>query len=324
MRWLCPTLLLSFSVTLAAQEPVTQLAFASCFNQAKTAPALEALADLEPDVFIWMGDNVYGDTEDMEVLREKYSAVKAVPAYQRLAKQAEIVGTWDDHDYGRNDAGKEYPKRAESQKVLLDFLGVPADSPRRRREGVYASHDFGPEGRQVRVILLDTRYHRDALGSNGTILGEDQWQWLEKTLLKSPAEVNVLVSSIQVLAAEHRWEKWSNFPKEQARLFNLLARPEAPPVVILTGDRHLAEISLEPSRTGYPLFDVTSSSLNRPLGGSPDELNVRRVGRNFRAANFGTLSIDWSGELPVITACIRDHTGIPQRAVSFELSRKAN
>lgn len=301
--------------------PIEQLVFVSCFKQTRPAPAMESIAALKPDVFVWMGDNVYGDTEDMAVLKQKYQVVKDLPAYQRVLKEATVLGTWDDHDYGDNDAGKEFPKRAESQQVFLDFIDEPEVSPRRKQEGVYGLRDFGPEGKQVRVILLDTRYHRDPIGSDGTMLGEAQWAWLEQALVESKASVNIVVSSIQFLPEGHRFEKWSNFPKEQKRMLELLARNEVPPVLFLSGDRHLAEISLDTERVGYPLYDITSSSLNLPLGGAKDEPNDHRVGRNFRPANFGTLSFDWSRKIPVVTAAIRDQNGVPQRAVSIELSR---
>lgn len=295
------------------------MVFVSCFKETLPAPAMGTIAEIEPDVFVWMGDNVYGDTEDMEVLRAKYQVAREHPGYARIRSTARVIGTWDDHDYGANDAGKEFAKKTESQQVLLDFLDVPEGSPRRKREGVYAVEDFGPPGQMTRVILLDTRYFRDPVGSNGTMLGEAQWKWLEKMLTESEAQVNVLVSSIQVLPAEHRWEKWENFPNERKRLLELLAREDVPPVVILSGDRHVAEISVDGS-VGYPLYDITSSSLNLPLG-EGDEPNRYREGRMFRGANFGSLTIDWSRETPVITGCVRDQEGRPQRAVSFELVR---
>lgn len=299
---------------------VEEMVFVSCYKEALPAPALGTIARQQPDVFIWMGDNVYGDTEDMAVLRGKYQVAREHPGYARIRSVARVTGTWDDHDYGANDAGKEFPKKAESQQVLLDFLDVPSGSPRRKQEGVYAVEDYGKPGQMVRVILLDTRYFRDPVGSDGTMLGEAQWQWLEKMLTGSEAQVNVLVSSIQVLASEHRWEKWENFPKEKQRLMTLLARKDVPPVVILTGDRHVAEISVDRESVGYPLYDITSSSLNLPLG-KGDEPNRYREGLMFRGANFGALTIDWARQTPVLTASIRDEQGRPQRAVSFELAR---
>lgn len=314
--------LASTLLSLSAEPEIHEIAFASCFKETRPAPAMKAVADLKPDVFIWMGDNIYGDSPDAEVLREKYQVVRDHPEYARLREQAKVIGTWDDHDYGKNDAGKEFASKVAAQKELLDFLDEPAESPRRKQEGVYGYEDFGPVGKQVRVILLDTRYHRDPVGSDLEMLGEAQWQWLEEALVGSKAKVNIVVSSIQFLPEEHRFEKWAKFPKERARMLKLLARADVPPVIILSGDRHLAEISVDRESCGYPLYDITSSSLNLALGGGKDEANRFREGRNFRPANFGTLSFDWSRKVPVVTACIRDDEGVPQRAVSIELIRK--
>ena len=57
-----------------------------------------------------------------------------------------------------------------------------------------------------------------------------------------------------------------NFPHERERLYKLLRDTRAGGVVLLSGDRHLAELSVTDAGLGYPLFDLTSSGLNQ---GSP-------------------------------------------------------
>jgi alkaline phosphatase D len=318
-----PTLLLAVcglsfaSSATAAEDPVSRIAFGSCFRQTKPAPIFETILGAKPDVFLWLGDNIYGDTEDMEVLRGKYQILKELPGYVALRGACRILGTWDDHDFGVNDGGSEYKMRRESQKELLDFLEEPEDSPRRLQEGVYQAVDLGPPEKRVRILLLDTRYHRDPLGSDGTILGEAQWQWLEKQLVGSDAAVHVVASSIQVLPNDHRFEKWGNFPRERARLLALLARKDVPPVILLSGDRHLGEITVDKESCGYPLIDITSSSLNAGGGSNSTEVNSLRVGENFRPENFGMLTIDWSQPTPVVTAEVRDAAGDAQRTITF-------
>lgn len=320
LRLLSLAALIVFPLT-AAEEPLTRIAFGSCYRETKPAPIFEAITATKPEWFIWLGDNIYGDTADMAVLRAKYQVATTLPGYAALRASCRVIGTWDDHDFGKNDSGRDYPMRRESQQALLDFLGEPAESTRRQQEGVFWSYDQGPEGKKVRFILLDTRYHRDPLGSDGAVLGEAQWKWLEGQLVGSPAQVHVVVSSIQVLASEHRFEKWANFPKERQRLLSLLARKDVPPVILLSGDRHVGEISVDRESCGYPLHEITSSSLNQGGGGSDNEPNRLRLGPNFRPVNFGTLSIDWSRAKPVITAALRDAGGAPQRATTFVLER---
>lgn len=48
------------------------------------------------------------------------------------------------------------------------------------------------------VIILDTRYHRDPMSSDGTILGTTQWSWIEKEMKGPATEITIIVSSIQV------------------------------------------------------------------------------------------------------------------------------
>ncbi|HVX10209.1 MAG TPA: alkaline phosphatase D family protein, partial [Pirellulales bacterium] len=163
-----------------------------------------------------------------------------------------------------------------------------------------------------------------------TILGEQQWKWLGEQLA-TPAEVRLIGSSIQFVADEHGWEKWGNFPQERSRLLNLLRQSRAAGVIFLSGDRHLAEISRLPAANdvgpGYPLYDITSSSLNAPSGNLTksgarfaNEVNSYRVGLTYFEANFGTVDIDWSNS--IIRLQVRDTAGdvvLQQRLALSEL-----
>ena len=218
--------------------------------------------------------------------------------------------------------------RAESQKAFLDFFGEPPDSPRRKRPGVYDAHVFGPEGKRVQVILLDTRYFRSsplkrnpkALHNQGpygpnpdsatTILGEAQWKWLADQL-RVPAEIRLIASSIQVVAEEHGWEKWMNFPHERRTLFDLIRETHAEGVILLSGDRHFAELSVaDDADVGYPIYDVTSSGLNQAFKTwRPLEPNRHRVAAMITGDNFGVVAIDWDRPDPRIGLQIRDVEG---------------
>lgn len=287
--------------------PLTTIAFGSCSREDLPQPLWEPILAARPGLWMWLGDNVYGDTEDMTVMRAKYDRARANPGYARLVSTVPVVGTWDDHDYGLNNGGREFAARREAQRELLDFLGEPADSPRRAREGVYAAYTYGPRGRQVKVILLDTRYFRDSIGSNGTILGEAQWAWLEGELRGSTAQVHVIASSIQVVPEDHRFEKWANFPAERERLFRLIGETRAPGVVFVSGDRHIAEISrIDGTAAGYPLYDVTSSGLTHTWRQDGPETNRHRIGEKLVALNFGLLHIDWDASPVTLRFEIRD------------------
>lgn len=283
-------------------QPLSRIAFGSCSDEERAQPLWMPIANRRPGLWIWMGDNVYADTPDPAAMRAAFDRAKANPGYQALLATTPVIGTWDDHDYGLNDGGREWHARDDAQRALLDFLDEPADSPRRRRAGVYESYTYGPPGRQVKVILLDTRYHRDRyhrtqypLNPTGDILGEEQWAWLERELRGSTAQVHLIGSSIQVVPEEHGFEKWANFPAARERLFRLIGQTRAPGVVFISGDRHIAEISrIAGTAAGYPIYDVTSSGLTHTWREHGDEPNRHRVGELIVALNYGVLDIDWN------------------------------
>jgi alkaline phosphatase D len=290
----------------ASGAPLVRIAFGSCSDEDMAQPLWDPIRAADPGLWVWLGDIIYADTEDMELMRAKYRMQLDHPAYVELRRTVPVVGVWDDHDYGANNGGREYPKRAESQQLLLDFLGVPASSPRRQREGTYAAHTFGPEGRRVKVILLDVRYHRDPPGSGGTLLGAEQWHWLESQLRDTDAQIHLIGSGIQVLPVDHPYERWDAFPAERERLLRLIAESRAPGVVLLSGDRHIAEImAIDDPRIGYPLYEVTSSGMTHSWE-EASEPNRFRTDGLMTELNFGLIEVDWEGSPATVSLQVRD------------------
>jgi hypothetical protein len=130
----------------AEQKPVETIAFGSCLKQTRPQPIWNSVLAKQPDVFLLLGDNIYGDTRDMQKLKDKWDVFSSVPGFKKLRQNSRVLAIWDDHDYGENDAGKEFPKKAESQNIFLDFLSEPANSLRRKTPGIYDSLIVGPPG----------------------------------------------------------------------------------------------------------------------------------------------------------------------------------
>lgn len=287
----------------ADEAPLQNIVFGSCLDTHEH-PMLDRTLTLPRDLFIFMGDNIYADKGGIPMMREKYALLKQSRFFQGL-KNKPILATWDDHDFGMNDGGSEYPQKKEAQVEFWNWLDEPADSPRRQQEGVYHSQTFGPEGKRTQVVMLDTRYFRSALkkvakehamiGGNSvptddestTILGAAQWRWLEKTL-QAPAELRIIVSSVQFAPEAHGGECWANFPHEQKRLLSLLNGQKA---LVLSGDRHWCEFS----KNG--VFDFTSSSMTQKHPrGTPTPNKNRRVPKTYHLPNVGHLMINWASE----------------------------
>lgn len=298
---------------------IERIAFGSCLDEEKTPPAWDDIRSRRPDVFMMLGDNVYADTEagvyvgpNLEIMRRSYAALGAQRGFQALRAETPTLAVWDDHDYGINDGGAENPIKREAKDIFADFFDVPTDDPMRAREGTYRAGVYGPEGRRVQIIQLDTRYFRSPLKETDefnapgkqrfipdddpekTLLGTTQWQWLA-TQLRQPADLRFILSSIQVLADGHGWERWGNFPHEQRRLFDLIRDTQARGVILLSGDRHRAAAYRQIKETPYPLYELTSSSLNAGVASRQPELDPHRLGgRLYAGENFGEIVIDWA------------------------------
>jgi len=308
---------------MSPDRPLTCIAFGSCAKQDKPQPIWEAVLAKKPDLFVFLGDNVYGDTRDMNVLRGKYALFAGKPGFQRLRASTPTLAIWDDHDFGEDDAGADYPMKEESRRIFLDFWKEPADSPRWSRDGIYTAQLHGPVGRRVQIIMPDLRFNRTPLThldlgaspykewaaakreagaqvpgpyarsaeTGATMLGERQWAWLESQL-EVPAEIRIIASSLQVVADFPGWEAWINYARDHQRLIDLIRRKRATGVVFISGDTHYAELSKLDVNVPYTLWDLTSSGLTEvwPV----DVPNANRVGTLLREPNFGVIEIDWS------------------------------
>ncbi len=323
----CALALAATLVPFHAAEVVDEIAFGSCIKQVDH-PMLERALTLPMDLFLFLGDNIYADTEDMSVMRAKYDALKTSRFFRELRRRVPVLATWDDHDMGANDAGAEYPKRREAKEEFLRWLDEPADSPRRQREGVYEAWIFGPAGKRVQVILLDTRTFRGPLkrlpkagqklpggpyipntDTSATMLGPAQWSWLGEQL-RQPAELRLIASSIQFVAEFSGAEAWANLPHEKQRLLDLLRETKAGGVLFLSGDRHWCELSRMDGPLGYPLFDLTSSALTeKHPRGTPTDNRYRAYPKTYHDVNVGHLQIDWAAADPLITWKIVDFAG---------------
>ena len=306
------------------QPKSTTIAFGSCLRQWKPQPVWEGVKAITPRAFVFLGDNMYADVgsylkqPDPQRIQLAYDDLKNSKEFGRFSLFAKSNGiplyaTWDDHDYGLNDAGADYPFKVQSKRYFQSFFSSVKTVSPAHQPGIYHSHYLKIDGLQVQLILLDTRSFRSPLSKSedaecqstktvpnwdakATILGHTQWQWLEAELQKT-ADIRIIASSIQVIPEEHCYEKWANFPLERKKLFSLIQQTQANAVIFISGDRHLAEISrLEKTRVGYPLYEVTASGLNSAMGAFSQgikEKNRHRVFKqNIRQDNFGSIAIN--------------------------------
>jgi len=321
--------------------PISKLVIGSCLNEEwnKSQAALERMTAEKADLAILMGDNVYGSgTEDdpqLSDLRASYWQQARRKEFKALVSSTPTLAVWDDHDFGKNDGGGEdFPGRVVAQKMFDAFWRVGPSDPRAHDDGVYGSWMIGPAGQRVQIILLDTRYWRSPLkptdqrNAKGkeryvedltpgkTMLGEGQWRWLAGEL-KKPADLRLVVSSVQLAALGHGYEKWGNFPPERTRFFDLVKSTGAKGVVVLSGDRHYTAINMEPAAAPYPIYDFTSSAINMPWGAGESETLPTMVSPAYTQENYGVVSIDWTKRTVTLEARDKQGQSIFAKAVPF-------
>lgn len=273
------------------QATIHRIGIAGCHRQDQPAPALWRYVRAEPDLMLWVGDNVYADTEDnIAYLHDQHSVLASLPAFEQLRASCLVAATWDDHDYGLNNAGKGYALKDESRQFFRRFWDaedyIPAE-----RSGVYHARHFGQGDERLQMLLLDGRYNRDEEGDDGDTLGEEQWAWLEGELQK-PAALRLIVNGYQfLLDREQEMETWSKFPAAQRRLFRTLRESGAEGIVLIAGDQHYSEVSRWPAAIGYDAIEIMFSGVNQE---EPHVFNSKRVSPVAHAKNaYALIDITW-------------------------------
>jgi alkaline phosphatase D len=301
-----------FSLANSNNHKKFTIIFGSCSNQNKRMDHWRTIINYEPDLLILLGDNVYGDfnNESANQLKQAYKKLSENSNFQYIKNNIPIISIWDDHDYGINDGGRNWEYKSIAKKLFLDFFSVNSNDVRYKRDGIYNSNDILLFNKKIKIVSLDTRYFKDDFilnqdrslnkkykidyNKNKTILGKEQWKWLNNEL-KKEYDLLILLSSFQVLSTSHGWEKWSNIFYEREKLLKLLNKNRLS--LILSGDRHLAGIYNYKN-----IYEITASSFNQRTFNNIEKDNLR-VGELVNKNNFGIIELDRTNiEIKIIAA----------------------
>lgn len=328
-----------FSSALSAQP--LRLGFGSCAHQDHELGTLQLAAGYKPDLFIFMGDNVYADTKELSVMQKAYENLGSKASFLALKSSSRLLAVWDDHDYGWNDSGRHYPLKDESKRVFLDFWGEPENSERRKHKGIYHTEWVKHQGKDIQIILLDTRTFRDDLikwptgqkkleqffydldylphtSADSTLLGAEQWSWLQHQL-SLKADLRIICSSTQFGITFNGYEAWANFPAEQQKMLELIKKTQANGVLFLSGDVHYAEFSKLSHSGLYPIYDFTSSGLSMNWHFATP--NHNRIEGPVMDHHFGLLNLDFDKKHAEIQMELIDFRGNSRFEYSIPLSQ---
>jgi alkaline phosphatase D len=283
-------------------KTVTRIAFGSCSNQNDQQPLWTDVLAQKPDLWIWSGDTVYADWGGRdETVASSYQKLLALPDFANLRQVTPMIGTWDDHDYGHDEADGRLSYKQESQRQFQDFYDIPVDHSLREREGVYASYEFGDDQQKIKVILLDNRYHKN-LDPSAPLLGEQQWQWLEQEFKKSTAHLHIIVSSLSIFSPTMPYtQEWNEFPREVKRLQELLKNYKVKAPLFLTGDKHFSTIFKY-----WGQLEFLSSGMTHTAPYKTWWYLARKFPNTFFGLSYGVIDIAWEDSTPKLTLFIRD------------------
>jgi alkaline phosphatase D len=298
----------------AAPRPI-RIAFGSCARVQLDPhqPVFDAIAAMEPDLFLWLGDNIYADSDAEAAFTDIYARQRSVPSLQPLLRSVPQLAIWDDHDFGYNDSDGDNPVKDMTLRLFRRWWANPAagqpDTP-----GVFFRHSFGP----VDVFMLDGRYHRDKPsapdGPAKTMLGAAQKAWLKRELKASKAVFKILASGTGWSSAERGGDSWAMYLHERDELLDFIRDNRITGCLGISGDVHMGEANCVPwsEKGGYDFYDLVSSGLAQLL--SPkfvDQMpEVRLRAPWVGSANFGILDFRFDPE-PVVEMSVRNVIGAP-------------
>lgn len=274
----------------------------------------DAIAATTPAMMLWLGDNVYlrkADYDSAWGMNDRYRRARSYPPLQRLLQGTHHLATWDDHDFGPDNANGAFVLKGAALELFKRYwpnpsFGLP-DAP-----GVYSAVRYG----DAEFFLLDDRYYREADSDKDrpgkAMLGAVQMRWLKDSLLASTAAFKVIASGSQLLHGELGFESWIHFPAERDVFLDWLARNSVSGVVLLSGDRHRTRLQRMERRRSYPLYELTCSPLT--AGVSEKDLSPSRwtvEGTEVSQRNFCLLSFSGQGVGRSLTIAVHGTHGQP-------------
>jgi len=222
-----------------------------------------AMAQLNPAVTLWLGDNIYlreTDWHSAEGIDSRYRKSRALPALQTLLRTGQHWETWDDHDFGPNDSNSSYPLADQSKQIFQRYWANRSygSSQLPGIQTIMSLHD-------VDVFMLDNRSFRDDAfkGPPGQRrqFGEEQMRWLRNALANSRANFKIVAAGGQFLNENNPFEGWLWYPSERESFLKWLEDEAIPGVMFLSGDRHHSVLMHSLGKKGYAFWELTCSPL---------------------------------------------------------------
>ena len=294
--------------TLAAHQQGLRFAFASCMLDLwDQGDIWEQMVALDPDVIFLVGDNVYADLPTPATspadLWTRYVETRETLSLFRNRQLIPVVATWDDHDYGKNNANRNFTLKDDAREVFEAFFISKHGTMNFHVPGMGVASSFEAYG--YNFFLMDNRTFRTAAGeSPERHFGDAQMQWLLHRLQGLDhafiASGSQFFGGYEHINAANNLFKEESFQGEHPARFEYFIdqlRATGTKVVLLSGDRHYAEVmAIPPDVLGYQTYELTSSPVGTVNSPFPDAPNPLRVAGDDSATNFMLVEVKELGE----------------------------
>lgn len=275
------------------------VSFVSCVDVEPTKIWNE-MQRLNVDAVCLMGDTPYIDSSELETARSKHRQFLQMPDLARLGQTTPVIGTWDDHDFGKNN-GNGLNFLEAKNRTRQAFVEYRAHAMYGNgREGVYHKMDLGA----LEIFFLDPRYFSQTEPSpvddgQPTCFGREQWDWLLNGLRESKAIFKVLaMGAIWQDKKNTETDDMFTYWYERDALLDFIKEEGISGVTLLGGDIHVARHLKHPDRVGYDLHDfVISPGHERTITGL-DVYHPSLLWSLVEGRQFLTLTAETSGEMP--------------------------
>jgi len=213
-------------------------------SSSSVSPIYDTMAAHAPAFMVFLGDRFYNDAglNPQHATTESgfWTAYKNAQDanMQAFGKLYPFFGTWDDHDYGLNDAGDTYPFKIPSRAAFGKYWPNPD----------YVETDaavyYKFTAAHCEFFMLDCRWKHGTLGT--TMVGAAQLAWLKASLLASTATFKFILSSVMVndFATTPVADAWRGFVTERTDLFDYIKNNNIRNVIFLSGDQHWTGVFL--------------------------------------------------------------------------------
>ncbi|MBD2755807.1 purple acid phosphatase family protein [Spirosoma validum] len=151
---------------------------------------LASQGDPYVDLFLWLGDNAYGEGTDGQYQTNVFNRDPVTApwsyGYEKIMKQSPIFATPGNHDYGNGNTGLR-------RNLAIPYYDIVTNPTQGEAGGVpsgtesYYSFNYG----QIHFVSLDSDRYEDAMSTERFVENKPQISWLKQDLAAAQANPHI-------------------------------------------------------------------------------------------------------------------------------------